>query len=88
MKQITKNMSKISLVSKRETSFKGQDGQDISGFFYVGFLESEKAIEFFSTQDHEITEGGISYDKNSALELNLRTKIRKDGRVGYSEITN
>lgn len=81
-------MTKISLVSKRETSFKGQEGQDISGFFYVGFLPTDKAIEFFSTADHEVSEGGISYDQSNALEISLKTKIRKDGRVGYSEIVN
>jgi len=79
-------MTKISLVSKRETEFTGQTGEKITGFFYVGFLADNRAIEFFSSQDHEVTEGGISYEPANALEVNLRTKIRKDGRVGYSEI--
>lgn len=79
---------KITLVTKREVDFEGQDGQNVKGFMYIGFLPDGRGIEFFSRDTHTVNEGLIGYEKSFVEDLVLVPKMGKNSRIKYSEKTD
>jgi len=80
---------KIFLVGKREYEFtptKGKNaGQEISGYEYIGILESGKPLKFTSqTSDHEVYPGNIEYDKDRAIDVKIDLSLFDD-KLKYRE---